>query len=289
MSRITFVGVCAAAACATVASAGLVFHFTGNGTLTDAAGGRPGTATGPAAYAPGLSGQSVDLPGNAYISYADDPAWTLGNGSFTVATWVNLDTVQSGSPFAAPNTFVGCDQGPGNQPKWVFFMTNSGNLYFHINGPGVIFLASPGVASTSTGAWHHYAVVRHGSTFTFYADGLSLGSVTDSTVIPDPAAELTIGQVESLGWLDGRVDDVQLYSRALSGAEISYLYANPGQTAPSACAADLNLDGMIDGTDLGLLLGAWGVCGSCDADLNADGQVDGTDLGLLLGAWGACP
>ena len=52
--------------------------------------------------------------------------------------------------------------------------------------------------------------------------------------------------------------------------------------------ADLNGDGVVDGADLGLLLGAWGPCppGGCPADLNGDGVVDGADLGLLLGAWG---
>jgi len=47
---------------------------------------------------------------------------------------------------------------------------------------------------------------------------------------------------------------------------------------------DLNGDGVVDGADLGLLLGAWG--GSGAADLNGDGVIDGADLGLLLGAWG---
>lgn len=28
---------------------------------------------------------------------------------------------------------------------------------------------------------------------------------------------------------------------------------------------------------------------SCGADINGDGEVDGADLGLLLGAWGVCP
>ena len=52
--------------------------------------------------------------------------------------------------------------------------------------------------------------------------------------------------------------------------------------------ADLNGDGVVDGADLGLLLGMWGGCGSafCPADLNGDGVVDGADLGVLLGAWG---
>lgn len=47
---------------------------------------------------------------------------------------------------------------------------------------------------------------------------------------------------------------------------------------------DLNNDGVVDGADLGLLLGVWGMIDS-DADLNGDGTVDGADLGLLLSAW----
>lgn len=48
--------------------------------------------------------------------------------------------------------------------------------------------------------------------------------------------------------------------------------------------ADLNLDGLVDGADLGLLLAAWGP-GSGPADLDGSGTVDGADLGLLLSAW----
>ncbi len=47
---------------------------------------------------------------------------------------------------------------------------------------------------------------------------------------------------------------------------------------------DINGDGLVDGADLGLLLGAWGSDDPA-ADLNGDGIVDGADLGLLLGAW----
>lgn len=54
----------------------------------------------------------------------------------------------------------------------------------------------------------------------------------------------------------------------------------------SSCAADFNGDGMVDGADLGSLLGQWGGPGS--ADLDGSGSVDGADLGLLLGAWGPC-
>jgi hypothetical protein len=54
-----------------------------------------------------------------------------------------------------------------------------------------------------------------------------------------------------------------------------------------SCTADLNQDGVVDGADLGILLGEWGTMGSL-ADLSGDGLVDGADLGSLLGAWGPC-
>ena len=53
---------------------------------------------------------------------------------------------------------------------------------------------------------------------------------------------------------------------------------------PASGDPDLNGDGVVDGADLGLLLGAWGASGP--TDLNGDGVTDGADLGLLLGAWG---
>ena len=48
---------------------------------------------------------------------------------------------------------------------------------------------------------------------------------------------------------------------------------------------DLNNDGVVNGADLGDLLGAWGACPGCPADLNGDGLVDGADLGILLANW----
>lgn len=56
-----------------------------------------------------------------------------------------------------------------------------------------------------------------------------------------------------------------------------------------SCPGDLNNDDIVDGADLGLLLGAWGALFPPAGDLNGDWQVDGADLGLLLGAWGSCP
>jgi hypothetical protein len=61
------------------------------------------------------------------------------------------------------------------------------------------------------------------------------------------------------------------------------MQAHPG------CIADLDGDGHVSGSDLGLLLAQWGCEGACTADLDSDGWVGGSDLGLLLVQWGPCP
>lgn len=58
---------------------------------------------------------------------------------------------------------------------------------------------------------------------------------------------------------------------------------------PAPCIADLSDDGVVNASDLALLLGAWGPNPGHPADLNGDGVVNASDLALLLGAWGACP
>jgi len=56
-------------------------------------------------------------------------------------------------------------------------------------------------------------------------------------------------------------------------------------TDPDSSLGDLDGDGLVDGTDLSILLGSWGPCDQCAADINDDGVVDGDDLAALLGAW----
>jgi len=62
-----------------------------------------------------------------------------------------------------------------------------------------------------------------------------------------------------------------------------------GSLGTEGIPGDLNGDGVVNGADLAILLGGWGVCpkgGACPADLNGDGSVNGADLGILLGNWG---
>lgn len=56
-------------------------------------------------------------------------------------------------------------------------------------------------------------------------------------------------------------------------------------------AGDLDCDGDFDEEDARAAMEVFGIeeASDCEGDINGDGDVDGADLSLLLGAWGVCP
>ena len=52
------------------------------------------------------------------------------------------------------------------------------------------------------------------------------------------------------------------------------------------CDADLDLNHVVDGADLGMLISVWGVDGFGDLDQND--VIDAADLGTMLAQWGPC-
>lgn len=54
--------------------------------------------------------------------------------------------------------------------------------------------------------------------------------------------------------------------------------------AVAGSIADLNGDGLVNGTDLGAVLGLWNT-NVAAGDLNTDGTVDGNDMAIVLGSW----
>jgi len=92
---------------------------------------------------------------------------------------------------------------------------------------------------------------------------------------------------------DGATTKVSLHGTTVCGnlprPNVAGRFNDLGGNVVCDCAGDLNLDGVVNGADLGLMLSGWGPCGSsCLYDLNVDGVVNGADLGLLLAAWGTC-
>ncbi len=91
--------------------------------------------------------------------------------------------------------------------------------------------------------------------------------------------------------LSGTIGQPDAGTMSGSGYELAGGFWTGGDVEPPPpCAlGDLNCDGVVDVSDLLILLGQWGTCADpndCAADLNGDGIVDVSDLLILLGNWG---
>ena len=62
-------------------------------------------------------------------------------------------------------------------------------------------------------------------------------------------------------------------------------------TSCESCVGDINGDGNVDSSDLGVLIALWNTNPTAvpQADLNGDETVNSADIGLLVGGWGVCP
>jgi hypothetical protein len=66
--------------------------------------------------------------------------------------------------------------------------------------------------------------------------------------------------------------------------KLTVTFIPPEPPPPPPIEGDFNADGVVDGIDLGLILGAWGT-NVPDYDLNNDGVVGGYELAFVLGLW----
>lgn len=171
-----------------------------------------------AAYGTGMVGEAFSFNGsNAYVQVPNSKVWGLGTEDFTIDLWANFSAVRnSGNIERLDNVFIGDDNGPNQQNKWVFALS-AGVLTFHINGPqlGPQFLAQTPFSPTP-GTWYMLAVTKASGTYTIWINGVPSTSTaqTFDTAIPRPTVPLTIGEAEGLGYFDGLIDaNGNLYPR----------------------------------------------------------------------------
>ena len=89
-------------------------------------------------------------------------------------------------------------------------------------------------STLSTGTWYHYVVTWDGSNVKTYKNGsLETNAVSTKTVQSDSAVYSIGGTGANLQGISGIVDEVGLWSRALSATEVSQLYnSGTGYTYP---------------------------------------------------------
>jgi hypothetical protein len=197
----------------------------GSGTMAaDSSGsGRNAALTGGTSWGTGMIGGDLVLDGTS--GYATLPAGMLDTASaVTIAVWVNVRTARNWQrvfDFGSSTT------------TYMFLTPQSsvtGTLRFAITmGGNAAEQQLDGSAALPAGAWHHVAVVLNGSAGTLYQDGQPVGTNPAMTLVPSSLGALTnywVGRSEFTAdpFLDGQLDELVIYSRALSAAEITTLF-----------------------------------------------------------------
>lgn len=110
-------------------------------------------------------------------------------------------------------------------------------------------------------AWNHFYMVYNGSTLKLYKDGLEVGSVAASGSAPATnASTFKIGLVSysiTNFYHTGYIDEVSLWNKALSAAEITAIHTNAGEIANPASETNLKLyykfnQGVPNGNNAGV-------------------------------------
>ena len=202
-------------------AAGLVgaygFEETSGATVTDSSpAGNPGTIVGAAARtAAGKIGRAIDFDGvNDYVSVADAASLDLTTG-MTLEAWVQLDTVSSWR-----TTIL--KEKPGGLVYSLYANSSSSRPQGEIvTGAGTDVLAGAGPALTA-GTWTHLALTYDNAQLRLFRNGVQVAQIAATGAIQASTLPLRIGGNAIWGeYTDGRIDEVRVYNRALSAAEIT--------------------------------------------------------------------
>ena len=212
-----------AAGCVPVPS-GLVSWWTGDGDARDSVGPNGGTPAGSVTYVGGVVGQAFHFASDSYVS-ASTIGLPTGASDRTIEGWVRFESQYAGG---TQGLIFGYGTW-GSASQSVELLVNGNgtsvdDLTFSQWGDAV---AAPG--QSQQGTWYHFATVLSGTTTRLYVNGtlVSMGTIPVNT----PA-----GTIAYLGgnpdvpmfteWLDGDVDELSVYSRALSAAEVGAIYGS---------------------------------------------------------------
>ncbi|GAA1577505.1 LamG-like jellyroll fold domain-containing protein [Kribbella karoonensis] len=189
-----------------------------DGSGEDAVGNNDATLEQGAVYGEGKNGQGVVLNGAG--QYVDTGAALLDTTkNYTASAWVKLNKVDG-----AFQTFVSQD---GDRDSAFFLQYSGQDQRFAMSFPGIRALAP---TKPNPGQWYHVTGVRDvvKGELKLYVDGQLVATKSACSLDSGSTGNTVVGRAKFGGsqvdFLDGTVDQVHLYDRALTDAEVDALY-----------------------------------------------------------------
>jgi hypothetical protein len=204
---------------------------TGNNAL-DVVTKTSGIINGSPQKLPGISGNHLVFNGTTDFVDTQQLMPFLKTDSFTISFWINFNDHSARASAAAG--LVG--KGHYYLSTWDLFLQNNHAIRFELGSASVG--DGGGVTSSvlAIGEWHHITAVYDNTAVSIYTDGdLNNTSTNTSSVDFNSANTVRLGERvgDAARRLDGSLDEVRIYNKALTATEIKALFLNPGgQKAP---------------------------------------------------------
>jgi len=186
----------------------------------------------------GTAGGLFDGTGD-WITTNDHADFALGTSDFTIDCWFNC-TAATGSQ---ENLAGQCDSGAADASFYIIRDTSD----FIVFASAAVNLISTTTFASS--GWHHLAVVRSGSTFTLYIDGVAEDTGTSAVAMTNSSSAFRIGaagEVTSNPWT-GSIDEFRL-SVGIARWTADFNVELSPYAAPSACRGYVTARNPSDGS-----------------------------------------
>ena len=174
----------------------------------------------------GRMGKSFSFDGaDDKLTIPNSNSLVLGNNDFAISFWI-VSPYTSNVPWAGIIRKGGTTSAPVN--TWVFYKSSASNTSLRFNAindtAGQFSIQLTG--STING-WNNVLVTRAGNTSTMYINGLLVDTDTTSNANLSSTDSIVFANgANGVDFLSTSIDDVLIFNRSLSVAEIYALYAN---------------------------------------------------------------
>ena len=221
--------------------ANMVSWWPGDGNGNDIVGSNPGTLINGVTFATGKVSKAFVLDGvGQYVDAGNAPSLHVSSGDFTVDAWVRFKALShppgSNKHNAPPGDMSIADKmravnGVPNVDGWRLLKQNDNHFWFCLGGGSAgNTCGNPGYTVVSTtvatvGTWYLVAAVKTSTTFSIYVNGVQQASQSTPAFTDTNTTHLLIGSnVYEGADLNGKIDEVELFNRALSSAEILSIF-----------------------------------------------------------------
>lgn len=191
------------------------------GAIDSSGNGNNGTIYG-ASQTIGKVGQALSFDGNDYINFSgiDGFGDFIDNGEFTVSLWVKTNLENERQVILGDWNSVG--ESESFSIEFGGYLQDSSHITTHFRNTAVTYLDSNVVYGANT--WYHIIVTKNSSGRSIYIDGDFKNSDSVSTL--NSGTKMTLGRAGDYNsiYLDGSIDEVAIFNRALSEDEIEALY-----------------------------------------------------------------